>query len=213
MRYVCIILLTFAFYSCFLFNINITENIQIYNIEYKKIKNDYNLIFEIQYKLLDSSGDHILYPELYFKYYNGGSINNGKMSLIFSNIDESICNDIEYELFSPEINFVYGNIIISNKEAKIKRINVDNIIAYDLNNNKIGYLLFGQNDSFDNSGIVFIYSTQNTEIKYEDDYIIFDILLYKGWNTVYCYSNKKVNITTNNKYFPKNHKWRLKEIK
>jgi hypothetical protein len=199
------------FFSCSQesIHLNIDENVQVYfigNNDYEEYYGNNILKYKIQYKPIDSFEDYFINPDLYLKTYDAGAIKNGKLTLIYSEIDETICEDIGEALVLTK------NINISNNNAKIKIIWVYDIDVYDIEEKNIGSLRFGDKSCGGGSTIFFIYSTQETKITGKADAEIYDLELYKGWNIVYDYRDKylfeeRLVITTNGKYFPKNKIW------
>jgi hypothetical protein len=128
MRHFIKIIIIFIFLSCSheSIHLNIDENVQVYFID----NNDYSeyygyniLKYKIQYKLIDDFDDYYINPDLYLKTYDAGTIENGKLTLIYSEIDETICKDIWETLVRAK------SINISNNNAKIKIIRAEDIAA------------------------------------------------------------------------------------
>ena len=182
------------------------------NNDYEEYYGDNILKYRIQYKPIDSYEDYFINPDLHLKTYDAGVIKNGKLTLIYSEIDETICEDIRKTLvFIKSIN-------ISNDNAKIKIIRDENIDVYNIENEYIGFLRFGDIWCGGGSTIFFIYSTEDTQIIGKDDFDIYNLELYKGWNIVYNYRDKylfweRLITTTNGKKFPNDKKWQLYNIK
>ena len=203
------------FFSCSRegIHLNVDENVQVYfigNNDYKKYYGNNILKYKIQYKPIDNGENDLANPDLYFKTYDAGAIENGKLTLIYNEIDETICEDVRKTLALTK------NINISNNDAKIKIIWVYNINVYDIEGKYIGSLRFGDQSCGGGSTIFFIYSTQETKISGRDDAEIYDLELNKGWNIVYDYRDKylfreRLVITTNGRKFPKNKIWYIFE--
>ena len=216
MRYFAKIIIIFIFLSCSQesIHLNIDENVQVYFIDDNDYKEyyGYNILkYKIHYKPIDNFEDYFTNPDLYLKTYDAGAIENGKLTLLYSEIDETICEDIWETLVRAK------SINISNNNAKIKIIRGENIDVYDIENEYIGFLRFGDISCLGGSTIFFIYSTQDTQIMGKDDSDIYNLELYKGWNIVYDYRDKylfweRSITTTDGRRFPNGNKWQLYKI-
>jgi hypothetical protein len=197
------------FFSCSQENIrlSIDENAQVYFIDDNEKYYENNILkYKINYKPIDNGKDAFINPDLYLKTYDAGAIENGKLTLIYNEIDDTICEDIRETLVFTK------NVNISNDNAKIKIIWDYDIIVCDIEEKYIGSLRFGDVWCGGGSTIFFIYSTQDTQIIGKDDFDIYNLELYKGWNIVYYYRDKnlfweKLIITTDGKKFPKDKTW------
>jgi hypothetical protein len=200
---------------------NIDENIQVYYYYYSNYSayyGDNSLKFKIQLAPLDSNYKGIDDFDKYFKYIEAGQIKNGKLTLTLENntIDEKYCKNIIDVLRIPRIN-------ISNNEAKIFKIG-PSIDVFNYENKAIGFLrLEGYDCSMSKFGLLhldsscstvfFIYATEETKITREDDdSLIYNFDLKKGWNKIYCYENDifpQWIYTTNSENFPVGVNWQI----
>jgi len=215
MKHFAKIIAIFMFFSCssHSIDVNIDENAQVYD-DYdsrKEYRGNNTLQYKIQYKAIDSGEDYLINPDLYFKTYDAGEIQNGKLTLRYPEIDETICENIRGTLVFTK------DMTISNNDAKIKIIGVHDIEVYDTENEFMGVLRFGDQWCGGGSTVFFIYATQETKIKGKDGGDIYDLELHKGWNRVYNYLTKflfweTLATTTNGKGFPLNKIWYLLKI-
>ena len=217
MRHLANIIIIVMFFSCspHRTDLNIDENAQVYFVDdfgfRKEYRGDHTLQYKIQYKEADNGEDYLVNPDLYFKTYDAGMIQNGKLTLRYPEIDATICKNIRGTLvFSKDIT-------ISNNGAKIKIIPVHDIEVYDTEHEFMGVLRFGDQWSGGGSTVFFVYATRETTIKGKDDGDVYDLELHTGWNRVYDYRTtflfwERLVTTTNGKGFPPNKIWYLLKI-
>ena len=109
--------------------------------------------------------------------------------------------------------YLYNNIRISNNEAKIKLVKDHNIIIFNNENERIGFLNFGDYICCGGQGISFIYSTENTNVSGNNHDFNYKLKLNKGWNIIYNFRRSSIQgrslSTTNGKSFPDDLVWQL----
>jgi len=208
MKYL-LLLCFFLFFSCLNeeLHLNYDKNVQVY-IGNEKYYGNNTIYFEIKNVTnnYDNEGNYKK-PDKYYTNHYAGYIKNGLLTFIYNETDNIIYDDIIKSLY------LNNNIKISNREAKIKIVEDHNIIVYNEENKRIGYLNFGDYVCGGGQGIKFIYSTYNTNIKGYNHDFNYKLRLKKGWNIVYKYRRKYIQgialCTTDNRKFSKDSIWQL----